>query len=448
MIKKLLIANRGEIALRILRACRLLNIQTVAVYTQADADLMHVKLADESVCIGKNSPLESYLNPQNIIAAAELTQADAIHPGYGFLSEQASFAKLVSQHNMIFVGPSAEIIDIMGDKMSAINTMKSLGIPCVPGSDILDPNDPKALLATAESIGYPVLIKASAGGGGRGMRVVKRAEDLLDSINLTRMEAQNAFGCDAVYMEKYLNQPRHIEIQVASDQHGNVIYFPERDCSIQRRHQKIIEESPGFKLSQKERKTIGKACVKACQEMGYNSLGTFEFLYEDGAFYFIEMNTRIQVEHPASEMVTGIDCIALQINIAQGNPLSIKQNQVHINGHAIECRINAEDPKTFQPSPGKITFYHAPGGPGIRVDSHAYSGYTVPHYYDSLLAKVIAHGSSREEARLKMKQALKEIIVEGIKTNIDTHQTILDHPDFTNESIHIKWLDDLNSKKS
>lgn len=446
-MKKLLIANRGEIALRILRACRLLNIKTVAVHTPEDASLMHVKLADESVCIGPNPPLESYLRAETILAAAEITQADAIHPGYGFLSERAEFAKMVAEHNLTFVGPSADIIATMGDKMTAIQTMKSLNIPCVPGTGILDAKKPEDIKKQAKKIGYPVLIKASSGGGGRGMRVIHQEDELINGIHLTKLEAKNAFGDDAVYMEKYLNQPRHIEIQVAADHQGNAIYFPERDCSIQRRHQKIIEESPAFSLPPSERQTIGEACVAACKAMGYTSLGTFEFLYENGQFYFIEMNTRIQVEHPATEMVSGIDCIALQINIAQGKPLGITQTDIAINGHAIECRINTEDPITFQPSPGTIQTYVPPGGLGVRVDSHAYSGYKVPHYYDPLLAKVITHGQDRSEAIKRMRQALNELVVDGVKTNQQTHLDILDHPDYEQERIHIKWLDQLNQKK-
>ena len=443
MLKKVLIANRGEIALRILRACHELGISTVAVYSNADRDAMHVHLADEAVCIGPPSPQESYLNIPAVISAAEITGADAIHPGYGFLAENADFVEQVEKSGFIFIGPTVETVRTMGDKISAIAVMKHAGIPCVPGSDgPLSKNDHENFVL-AEKIGYPIIIKASGGGGGRGMRVVYEESELLNALSMTRTEANAAFGNPIIYMEKFLVTPRHIEIQVIGDEHGHAIYLGERDCSMQRRHQKVLEESPAPFITKKQREQIGSLCVKACQKLKYRSAGTFEFLYENGKFYFIEMNTRIQVEHPITEMVTGIDIVKQQLLIASGEKLLIKQSDIAIKGHAIECRINAEDPSTFIPCPGKITTFHAPGGPGIRIDSHIYQSYVIPHYYDSMIGKIISYGENREIAIAKMQNALKEIVIEGIKTNIPLHQKILADPKFRTGGTNIHYLEEL-----
>ncbi|MCP1673186.1 acetyl-CoA carboxylase biotin carboxylase subunit [Natronocella acetinitrilica] len=441
MLEKVLIANRGEIALRILRACRELGIRTVAVHSTADRDLKHVRLADETVCIGSASSAESYLNIPAIISAAEVTAADAIHPGYGFLSENADFAERVERSGFTFIGPRADTIRLMGDKVSAIKAMKDSGIPCVPGSDGPLDDDEARNLFLAREIGYPVIIKAAGGGGGRGMRVVHKEADLLGAISVTRNEARNAFGNATVYMEKFLVNPRHVEIQVLADTHGDAIHLGERDCSMQRRHQKVIEESPAPGITEEQRNFIGNRCAEACRKINYRGAGTFEFLYEDGEFYFIEMNTRIQVEHPVTEMVTGVDLVKEQINVAGGEPLAYRQEDIRLRGHAIECRINAEDPRKFIPSPGKITQYHAPGGPGIRVDSHIYSGYAVPPYYDSMIGKVIAFGDTRESAIARMRTALSEIVIEGIKTNITLHQDILADPNFQKGGTNIHYLE-------
>ncbi len=441
MFEKVVIANRGEIALRILRACREMGIKTVAVHSTADRDLKHVRLADESVCIGPPSSLESYLNIPALICAAELTNAEAIHPGYGFLSENAEFAEQIDGSGFKFIGPSAAAIRTMGDKVAAIKTMKEAGVPTVPGSDGPLTDDNNKNLEHGRNIGYPVIIKAAGGGGGRGMRVVHSADELINSIQLTRSEAGAAFNNDVVYMEKFLGSPRHIEIQILADSHGNAIHLGERDCSMQRRHQKVVEEAPAPGITEAQRKTIGERCANACIQMGYEGAGTFEFLYEDGEFYFIEMNTRIQVEHPVTEMVTWVDIIKEQISIAAGNPLRYKQEDIQIQGHAIECRINAEDSKTFLPSPGKITLYHAPGGPGIRMDSHIYNGYTVPPYYDSMIGKLITYGSSRESAIARMNGALSEIVIDGIKTNIALQQDILSDKVFAEGGANIHYLE-------
>ena len=445
MFKKVLIANRGEIALRILRACHEMGIRTVAIYSSADKDLMHVKLSDEAVCIGPANCTDSYLNIPAVISAAEITDADAIHPGYGFLAENDQFAEQVESSGFSFIGPTAETIRIMGNKVSAINTMRDAGIPCIPGSNGALGSNESTNLSLAETIGYPVIIKASGGGGGRGMRVVHHASELIETIATTKTEAQAAFGNNEVYMEKFLQQPRHIEVQVLGDGHGNAIYLAERDCSMQRRHQKVVEEAPAPGISDMERKKIGELCVQACQRINYKGAGTFEFLYENGEFYFIEMNTRIQVEHPVTEMITGVDLISEQIKIAAGDGLSIKQEDITITGHAIECRVNAEDPKNFLPSPGKIHSMHAPGGLGIRLDSHIYNGYTVPPYYDSLIGKLIAYGKTREHAMARMNNALKEMVVEGIKTNIDLHQMIMNDPGFQSAKFNIHHLEKILS---
>lgn len=441
MFSKILIANRGEIALRVQRACREMGIKTVALYSTADAEAKYVRLADESVCIGPPASAQSYLHIPAIIAAAEVTGADAIHPGYGFLSENADFAEQVENSGFVFIGPRPNTIRLMGDKISAKAAMKVAGVPVVPGSEGILPEEPGALVALAESIGYPVLIKAAAGGGGRGMRVVERSEDLLGFLELTRSEARAAFGNDTVYLEKYLAEPRHIEIQVLSDEFGNAIFLGERDCSMQRRHQKIIEEAPAPGITEELRQLIGKQCVAACHRIKYRGAGTFEFLYENGSFYFIEMNTRVQVEHPVTELITGIDIVQEQIRIAANLPLAYSQKDVHLNGHAIECRINAEDPFTFVPSPGRITQYHPPGGPGVRVDSHIYHNYYVPPYYDSLVAKVLTHAPTREQALAKMRIALSEMILEGIKTNIPLHQQLLLDHDFIAGGTSIHYLE-------
>ncbi len=441
LLDKVVIANRGEIALRIMRACRELGIKTVAIHSSADRDLKHVRLSDESICIGPPSSLESYLKIPAIISAAELTNASGIHPGYGFLSENAEFADQVEKSGFTFIGPSAESIRTMGDKVEAIKAMKKAGVPTVPGSDgELSDNNEKNL-RIAKEIGYPIIIKASGGGGGRGMRVVHAEGSLISSIQLTKTEAGSFFGNDAVYMEKYLGTPRHIEIQVLADKHGNAVHLAERDCSMQRRHQKVVEEAPAPGITEKQRKEIGERCARACEKMGYVGAGTFEFLYENDEFYFIEMNTRVQVEHPVTEMITGIDIIKEQLSIASGNPLSFRQEDIQVRGHAIECRINAEDSKTFIPSPGTIGLYHAPGGPGIRMDSHVYTGYTVPPHYDSMIGKLIAFGDTRETAIARMKGALSEIVIEGINTNIDLQRDIISDGNFAIGETNIHYLE-------
>ena len=441
MFQKVLIANRGEIALRILRACREMGIETVAVHSKADAELKHVVLADESVCIGPAPSSESYLNMPAIIAAAEVTNADAIHPGYGFLSENADCAERVEQSGFTFIGPRAETIRMMGDKVEAIKAMKAAGIPCVPGSDGPLSTDPDEIRATAERIGYPVIIKAAGGGGGRGMRVVKNADEVVDAVRLTKTEARQAFGNDMVYMEKFLETPRHIEIQVLSDKHGNAIHLGERDCSLQRRHQKVMEEAPAPGISEEQRNAIGAVCVEACKRIGYHGAGTFEFLYENGEFYFIEMNTRVQVEHPVTEMVTGVDIVREQIRIAAGLPLSYTQDDIKVRGHALECRINAENAKTFIPSPGKVREFHAPGGLGVRVESHLYDGYTVPPHYDSMIGELITWGDDRQTAIARAKMALRELVIEGISTNIELHQDLLDDPVVNKGGMDIHYLE-------
>ena len=441
MIEKVLIANRGEIALRILRACRELGIKTVAVHSTADRNLKHVKLADESVCIGPASAKDSYLNIPAIISAAEVTESTAIHPGYGFLAENADFAEQVENSGFIFIGPKPDAIRVMGDKVSAINAMKAAGVPCVPGSGGPLGSDDKANLAIAEKIGYPVIIKAAGGGGGRGMRVVRKAEELVNAIQTTKTEAGLSFGNDSVYMEKFLENPRHIEIQILSDGQGNAIHLGERDCSMQRRHQKVLEEAPAPGITPEERARIGGQCAKACVEMNYRGAGTFEFLYENGGFYFIEMNTRIQVEHPVTEMITGVDLIKEQILIAGGQKLRYTQDGIKIRGHAIECRINAEDPERLLPSPGTIELYHAPGGPGVRVDSHIYSSYTVPTHYDSMIGKIISYGDTRESAIARMLNALQETVLIGIKTNIPVQERILQDENFRQGGTNIHYLE-------
>ncbi len=441
MIDKVLIANRGEIALRILRACRTLGIGTVAVHSTADRDLKHVRLADESVCIGGARSAESYLNIPAIISAAELTDSVAIHPGYGFLSENADFAERVEQSGFRFIGPRAETIRLMGDKVSAIDAMKAAGVPCVPGSGGPLTDDDTDNLRLAREIGYPVIIKAAAGGGGRGMRVVHGEGALLHAISVTRTEAANAFGSDVVYMEKYLGNPRHVEIQVMADEQGNAVHLGERDCSMQRRHQKVIEESPAPGITDAERSRIGERCAEACRQLGYRGAGTFEFLYQDGEFYFIEMNTRIQVEHPVTEMVTGRDLVAEQIRVAGGESLSFGQDEIEFRGHAIECRINAEDPERFIPSPGQITLYHPPGGPGVRVDSHVYTGYHVPPHYDSMIGKIITWGEDRSSAIARMRTALSELVVEGINTNTALHEDLLLDRGFEEGGTNIHYLE-------
>jgi len=425
MFEKILIANRGEIALRIQRACRDMGIKTVVVHSEADAEAKYVKLADESVCIGPPPSAASYLNIPAIISAAEVTDAEAIHPGYGFLAENADFAERVDKSGFVFIGPTADTIRLMGDKVNAKQAMEKAGVPCVPGSGGALPDAPEEALKIARKVGYPVIVKASGGGGGRGMRVVHTEAALKSAITVTRAEAEAAFGNATVYLEKYLENPRHIEVQVLADTHKNVVYLGERDCSMQRRHQKIMEEAPAPEMTEKMRTRIGERCVEACRKIGYRSAGTFEYLYEDGEFYFIEMNTRIQVEHPVTEMVTGVDIVQEQIRVAAGEKLSIRQKNVEIRGHAIECRINAEDPFRFTPSPGRITSYHPPGGPGIRVDTHIYQGYTVPPNYDSLVGKLIAYGANRDQAIRRMRIALSEMVIEGIQTNIPLHQELL-----------------------
>ncbi|PAU63410.1 acetyl-CoA carboxylase biotin carboxylase subunit [Pseudomonas sp. PIC25] len=441
MLEKVLIANRGEIALRILRACKELGIKTVAVHSTADRELMHLSLADETVCIGPASAAQSYLNIPAIIAAAEVTGATAVHPGYGFLAENADFAEQIERSGFAFVGPTADVIRLMGDKVSAKDAMKKAGVPTVPGSDGPLPEDEETALAIAREVGYPVIIKAAGGGGGRGMRVVYKEEDLIKSARLTRTEAEAAFGNGMVYLEKFLVNPRHVEVQVLADGQGNAIHLGDRDCSLQRRHQKVLEEAPAPDIDEGARAEVLDRCVRACVEIGYRGAGTFEFLYEDGRFYFIEMNTRVQVEHPVTEMVTGIDIVKEMLRIAGGEKLSIRQEDVVIRGHALECRINAEDPDNFMPCPGKVQYFHAPGGNGIRVDSHLYSGYAVPPNYDSLIGKLIAYGSSRDEALARMRNALEEIVVDGIKTNIPLHRDLVRDKGFCKGGINIHYLE-------
>ena len=441
MIDKIVIANRGEIALRILRACKELGIKTVAVHSDVDRDLKHVLLADETVCIGPAPSAESYLNVPALISAAEITDASAIHPGYGFLSENADFAERVEQSGFIFIGPKSETIRMMGDKVSAIKAMKEAGVPCVPGSDGGLGDDPETNIRLAREIGYPLIIKASGGGGGRGMREVHSEAHLTNAIALTKSEAKSLFGNGMVYMEKFLQDPRHIEFQVLADKHGNAVHIGERDCSMQRRHQKVVEEAPAPGITAELRAKMGKICADACVRIDYHGAGTFEFLYENGEFYFIEMNTRIQVEHTISEQISGIDLVAEQIKIAAGEPLSFTQDDIILNGHAIECRINAEDARTFMPSPGKITHYHAPGGVGIRMDSHVYSGYSVPPNYDSMIGKLISHGPTRESAIARMLTALSEIGIEGIKTNVALQQDIMNDAHFQEGGTNIHYLE-------
>ncbi|KXD97463.1 acetyl-CoA carboxylase biotin carboxylase subunit [Pseudomonas aeruginosa] len=441
MLEKVLIANRGEIALRILRACKELGIKTVAVHSTADRELMHLSLADESVCIGPAPATQSYLQIPAIIAAAEVTGATAIHPGYGFLAENADFAEQIERSGFTFVGPTAEVIRLMGDKVSAKDAMKRAGVPTVPGSDGPLPEDEETALAIAREVGYPVIIKAAGGGGGRGMRVVYDESELIKSAKLTRTEAGAAFGNPMVYLEKFLTNPRHVEVQVLSDGQGNAIHLGDRDCSLQRRHQKVIEEAPAPGIDEKARQEVFARCVQAYIEIGYRGAGTFEFLYENGRFYFIEMNTRVQVEHPVSEMVTGVDIVKEMLRIASGEKLSIRQEDVVIRGHALECRINAEDPKTFMPSPGKVKHFHAPGGNGVRVDSHLYSGYSVPPNYDSLVGKVITYGADRDEALARMRNALDELIVDGIKTNTELHKDLVRDAAFCKGGVNIHYLE-------
>src|SRR5689334_24301045 len=447
MFEKILIANRGEIALRIQRACRELGIRTVVVHSEADTEAKYVKLADKSVCIGPPPASASYLNIPAIISAAEVTDAEAIHPGYGFLSENADFAEKVERSGFVFIGPHPENIRLMGDKVSAKQAMVKAGVPTVPGSEGALPEDPKEIVKVARKIGYPVIIKASGGGGGRGMRVVHTEAALLNAVNMTRAEAQAAFGNPMVYLEKYLENPRHIEFQVLCDGHKNAVYLGERDCSLQRRHQKVLEEAPAPDLPAKLREKIGERCVEACKKIGYRGAGTFEFLYENGEFYFIEMNTRVQVEHPVTELITGVDIVQEQIHVAAGTKLRMRQRDVVHRGHAIECRINAEDPWTFVPSPGRITAWHPPGGPGIRVDSHAYQNYFVPPHYDSMIGKVIAYGDTREQAIARMRVALSEMVVGGIKTNIPLHQELLLDDKFLRGGTSIHYLEERLAKR-
>lgn len=446
MLKKVLIANRGEIALRILRACKEMGIATVAVHSIIDRDLMHVRLADESVCIGGNNPTESYLNVPAIISAAEVTNAQGIHPGYGFLAENADFAEQVEQSGFKFIGPSADVIRLMGNKVSAIQAMSKAGVPTVPGSDGPITNNHDKTRAIASVIGYPVIIKAASGGGGRGMRVVQSAAELLPSIELTQTEAKSVFGDKTVYLEKFLSTPRHVEVQVLADSHGGVIHLGDRDCSLQRRHQKVIEEAPAPDIDEEARQTVFQACVQACKDIGYEGAGTFEFLYQNNKFYFIEMNTRIQVEHPVTEMITGINIVKEQIRIASGLPLSVTQDQITFKGHALECRINAEDPETFIPSPGLVKQFHAPGGLGVRVDSHLYSGYRVPPNYDSLIAKLICHSEDRNSALNRMQNALDEIVVDGIHSNIPLHRELVRDKAFREVDFNIHYLEKKISK--
>ena len=441
MLEKVLIANRGEIALRILRACKELGIKTVAVHSAIDANLKSVKLADEAICIGPNPSTQSYLNVPSIISAMELTNATAVHPGYGFLAENADFAEQVVKSGFIFIGPPADVIRVMGDKVEAIKAMKRVGVPTVPGSDGPLGNNPQELQVIAERIGYPVIIKASAGGGGRGMRVVRDPKNLIQAISITQAEATSAFGDGTVYMEKFLTAPRHVEIQVLADGHGHAVHLGDRDCSLQRRHQKVLEEAPAPGIPNSIRQKIYDSCLAACHEIGYLGAGTFEFLFEDDNFYFIEMNTRVQVEHPVSEMITGIDIVKEQLRIAGGHALSFQQKDIKMKGHAFECRINAEDPISFLPQPGVIRSFHAPGGNGVRVDSHIYNGYSVPPHYDSLLGKLITHGSDRESALLRMMTALDEMVVEGIKTNIELHADLVRDPAIREGGVDIHYLE-------
>ncbi|MCE1243759.1 acetyl-CoA carboxylase biotin carboxylase subunit [Oryzomicrobium sp.] len=442
MFDKVLIANRGEIALRVQRACRELGIKTVVVHSEADREAKYVKLADESVCIGPAPSAQSYLNIPAIISAAEVTDSQAIHPGYGFLSENADFAERVESSGFVFIGPKADTIRLMGDKVSAKDAMKAAGVPCVPGSDGALPEDPKEIVKIARSVGYPVIIKAAGGGGGRGMRVVHTEAALVNAVQMTRQEAQTAFGNPTVYMEKFLENPRHVEIQVLADQHGNAVYLGERDCSMQRRHQKVIEEAPAPGIPPRLIAKVGERCAEACRKIGYRGAGTFEFLYENGEFYFIEMNTRVQVEHPVTELITGIDIVQEQIRVAAGEKLRVKQRDIVLKGHAIECRINAEDPFNFVPSPGTIDGWHPPGGPGIRVDSHVYAGYRVPPHYDSMIGKVIAYGETREQAIRRMRIALSEMAVTGIKTNIALHQELMQDARFVEGGTSIHYLEE------
>lgn len=448
MFEKILIANRGEIALRIQRACRELGVKTVVVYSEADREAKYVKLADEAVCIGPAPSPLSYLNMPAIISAAEVTDAEAIHPGYGFLSENADFAERVEQSGFVFIGPRPDSIRLMGDKVSAKQAMIQAGVPCVPGSEGALPEDPNEIIQTARNVGYPVIIKASGGGGGRGMRVVHTEAALLNAVSMTKTEAGAAFGNPEVYMEKFLQNPRHIEIQVLADQFNNAVWLGERDCSMQRRHQKVIEEAPAPGIPRKVIERIGNRCVDACRKINYRGAGTFEFLYEDGEFYFIEMNTRIQVEHPVTEMITGVDLVQEQIHIAAGERLRMRQRDIVLKGHAIECRINAEDPFKFTPSPGKIESWHAPGGPGMRVDSHVYAGYTVPQFYDSMVGKIIAYGGDREQAMRRMSIALSEMVVEGIRTNIPLHQELMVDPCFIAGGTNIHYLEQMLAERT
>ncbi len=440
-MNKILIANRGEIALRVIRACRELGIKTVAVHSKVDRDLMHVRLADEAVCIGPNPSGQSYLNVPSIISAAEITDCVAIHPGYGFLAENANFAEQVEKSGFVFIGPTADVIRLMGDKVSAKAAMKRAGVPTVPGSDGAINEDNEQTLATARAIGYPVIIKAAAGGGGRGMRVVHSEAALLNSVYVTQSEAKAAFGDGTVYLEKFLENPRHVEIQVLADGQGNAIHLGDRDCSLQRRHQKVLEEAPAPGIPEDVRRAVADSCVRACIDIGYRGAGTFEFLYENGRFFFIEMNTRVQVEHPVTEMITGFDIVREQILVASGRPLSVKQEDIQFRGHAFEARINAEDPRSFAPSPGTVRRFHAPGGPGVRVDSHLYSGYTVPPNYDSLIGKVITWGEDRERALMRMRTALDEIVVDGIRTNIPLHQQLVRDEAFMRGGVSIHYLE-------
>jgi len=441
MLDKVLIANRGEIALRILRACKELGIKTVAVHSKIDSDLLHVRLADESICIGPNPSAQSYLNVPSIISAAEVTDSSAIHPGYGFLAENADFAEQVENSGFAFIGPKAKTIRLMGDKVSAIKAMKEAGVPTVPGSNGPVPSDPDDCMRIAKEIGYPIIIKAAAGGGGRGMRVVHNEASLLKSISITQSEAGSYFGDSTVYMEKFLTNPRHVEVQILADGQGNAIHLYDRDCSLQRRHQKVLEEAPAPLLDEKSRQACLQACVDACIKIGYRGAGTFEFLYEDACFYFIEMNTRVQVEHPVTEMVTGVDIVKEQLRIASGLPLSLKQADIVINGHAVQARINAEDSKTFMPSPGKVNYFHAPGGMGVRVDSHLYSGYSVPPTYDSMIGKIICHADNRTGALKRLSVALDETFIDGIKTNIDLQKELSADPNFIAGGVNIHYLE-------
>ncbi len=441
MFEKILIANRGEIALRVQRACRELGIKTVAVHSEADKEAKYVKLADESVCIGPAASNLSYLNIPAVISAAEVTDAQAIHPGYGFLSENADFAERVEQSGFVFIGPRAETIRLMGDKVSAKDTMRKAGVPCVPGSEGALPDDPAEIIRTAKKVGYPVIIKAAGGGGGRGMRVVHTEAALINAVNMTKAEAQAAFGNPIVYMEKFLENPRHIEIQILADQHGNAVFLGDRDCSMQRRHQKIIEEAPSPLLNPRLRDKIGERCAEACRKIKYRGAGTFEFLYENGEFYFIEMNTRLQVEHTVTEMITGLDLVQQQIFVAAGEKLKFRQKDIELRGHAIECRINAEDPFSFVPSPGKISTFHMPGGPGVRIDTHAYAGYTVPSNYDSMIGKLITYGATREQAIARMRIALSEMMIDGIKTNIALHADLMADAAFHAGGTSIHYLE-------